>query len=145
MLMEKAVGNAPSSLSPSPLSPDLMQRMMADIEAMRASNPDGFQKLVMSMMPKKGEDTAGQNDSLDNTAAELSPEALQAQLFARLMQEAFEQAQDGSESPINLPDGRKAMGSNGLEAKVPGKYITPTAEFVIKTKTTSTDGQKVVI
>jgi hypothetical protein len=59
------------------------------------------------------------------------------------MQEAYERAQGAGEGSINLPDGRGAMGSSGLENKMPGKYITPTAEFVVKTKTTSADAQKV--
>lgn len=134
-----------SSPGASPLSPELMQRMMADIDAMRTSDPDGFQKLLMSItkdaMGEGG--AAGQPGSGGIDAAALTPEALQAQLFARLMQEAFLRSQEGGENPLNLPDGRTAMGTNGIEAKMPGKYITPTAEFVIKTKTTSADTSKV--
>ncbi len=103
-----------------PVSPEILAKMVADMDNLRTSDPDSFTRLMQSMgLGGKPQGDASDESQKDSKTPELTPEQLEAWL--KMMQ--FMKENGGMDS-LDLPDGNSSMGSGGLEKKVRSVMIT---------------------
>ena len=99
------------------LSPELMAKMVTDLEALRSKDPDSFLNMMqMAGIPAPGGE--GKATPPAPGAAGSAPEITNEQLeaFAQMLQ-AMQQG--GGEGPgLEMPDGKASLGPKGVESKV---------------------------
>jgi len=104
-------------MSGSNVSPELITKMVADLEAMRTKDPDSFLNIMKAAglpgAPPAGDapPTAGDGDGAQQ---KVTDEQLMA--FAQMLQAM--QQQGGEGAGLEMPGGMGSLGPEGMEAKV---------------------------
>ena len=94
------------------LNQETMEKLIADLEEMRAKDPDGVTKLLQSIgLPGSTSEAKSQGKTNEST----TPEQLES--LARMLQ-AISEADGADSTPLNMPGGKAALGTRGMEAKV---------------------------
>lgn len=92
------------------IDPELMAKMMADLDAMRTKDPDSFLNIMKAAgLPSVPDSGAGQG----GPAPTVTDEQLIA--FAQLLQSMQQGGEVGS---LEMPGGKGSLGPLGMESKV---------------------------
>lgn len=99
--------------APGGLSPEMMTKMMKDLEIMREKDPDSFLNIIKSISPPQAQGGSAPQAAAAGDIPAVTPEQMEA--FAAMLHMMSEGA--GMDN-LEMPGGKTSLGAKGTEAKV---------------------------